>query len=58
MAWRKIQKDKDSFYIVIPMEIVKEFNLKKGDALNFQPHKDQNYIHVGIVPRNPTEESA
>ena len=50
MAWRKVQFKKDSFFVVIPMEIINEFNLKKGDTLNFQSHKDRNYIHVGIVP--------
>jgi antitoxin component of MazEF toxin-antitoxin module len=53
MAWRKIQFKGDSFFVVIPADIIREFNLKKGDSLNFQSHKDQNYIHVGIVPRNP-----
>lgn len=57
MAWRKIQrkgtkKKGYGFYVIIPAEIMKEFNLKKGDTLNFQTHKDQNYIHVGIVPPN------
>lgn len=56
MAWRTIQRKGDSFWVVIPMGIIKQFNLKKGDMLNFQPHKDQNYIHVGLVP--PSEVDA
>ena len=55
MAWRTIQRKGDSFWVVIPMEIIKQFNMKKGDMLNFQPHKDQNCIHVGLVPPSEVE---
>jgi bifunctional DNA-binding transcriptional regulator/antitoxin component of YhaV-PrlF toxin-antitoxin module len=47
---RKLQKNKESLFSVIPSEIVEDFGLKQGDKLDFRTEKG----YIKVIPVRPS----